>query len=178
MRGLRCAPVIDVTDLVYAADRAIWGAAFLGQELALHVALLVIRNRHTGITALLAAVVHQAELADVKIAAARPASPPVGLAVGDGFLEMVEARIAAPRQPPHLVPDRTLLIPQWFQLTAAVVNDADGRGKSQRKRALADGQRVLRMGNASADHRIDVYVEIRVLRQHLQLRVQNLEALL
>ena len=109
MRCLWGAPVVDVADLVDAADGAVGRTALFGEELAFHVGLLVVRDRHAGISALLGAVVHQTELADVEIASAGPAAPIVRLAVGDRLLKMVEARVAAAGQAPDFVPDGALL---------------------------------------------------------------------
>jgi hypothetical protein len=57
------------------------------------------------------------------------------------------------------------------------MNDADGRGETELNRAPADGERVLRMVNTAAHHRIDVYVKIRVLGEQLQLLVENFQTL-
>src|ERR1700761_9717179 len=103
--GLRGAPVVDVADLVHAGDGAVGSAALLGEELALHALGGVVGDGDCRIAALLAAVVHQAVFADVEVARACAAAPVVGLAVGDGFLKVVEARVGAPREAPDLVPD-------------------------------------------------------------------------
>ena len=63
-------------------------------------------------------------------------------------------------------------------MPAAVVNDSDGRAETQFDGALADGERVLRIRNAAADHRIDVHVKLGVFGQQLQLLVEYLQALL
>ena len=59
-----------------------------------------------------------------------------------------------------------------------IVNDPDRRRESQLQRALSHHQRVFRIVNAAAQHRIDVHVKQRVLGQNLQLLVQHLQALL
>ena len=112
LRRLRGAPVVDVADLVHTANGAVGRAALLGKELPLHVRPAVLGQRHAGIATLLRTVVHQAELADIEIASACAAPPVVGLAVRDRFLEVVEARIAAPRQLADFVPDGTLFLAQ------------------------------------------------------------------
>ncbi len=58
------------------------------------------------------------------------------------------------------------------------MNDSDGGGETQAQRALADGERVLRIADAAADHRIDIHVEVGMLGEQLQLLVQHLQALL
>ena len=58
------------------------------------------------------------------------------------------------------------------------MNDADGRAEAKLQRAPADGQRVLRIVDATTDHGINVHVKVGVLGQHLQLLVQNLQAFL
>ena len=67
---------------------------------------------------------------------------------------------------------------QRLELAVAVVDDADGRLEPQLQRPLADHQRVVGVFEAAADHGVDVHVELGVLGQHLQLFVEDLEALL
>ena len=74
--------------------------------------------------------------------------------------------------------DALFFVGQRLQLSAAVVNDADGRAEAQLQRALADGERILRIAHAAAHHGIDVHVEIGMFGQQLQLLVENLQALL
>src|SRR5262245_55172590 len=57
------------------------------------------------------------------------------------------------------------------------MNDAKRTLESQRKRALGDSFRVLRVTDAAADYRIDVHDEVRELGQVLQLLVENFQAL-
>ena len=92
---LRSAPMVDVAYLVDAADRAVRGAGFLGQELAFDVFRRVVREGDAGVAALLGAVVDQAVFADVEVAGAGAASPVIGLAFGDRFLKLVETGVAA-----------------------------------------------------------------------------------
>ena len=58
------------------------------------------------------------------------------------------------------------------------MNDSDGRTEAEFQSALADGERILRIADASADHRIDIDVKLGVLGQQLQLAVENLQAFL
>lgn len=60
--------MVDVADLVHAADGAVWRAAFRGQIFAFYVSRCVIGQRDARITALLAAIMHQAVFADIEIA--------------------------------------------------------------------------------------------------------------
>src|SRR5262249_9409792 len=63
-------------------------------------------------------------------------------------------------------------------LAITVVNNADRRGESQLQRAFADRERIVRVADAAAHYRVDVYVKLRVFGQQLQLLVEHLEALL
>ena len=74
--------------------------------------------------------------------------------------------------------DAPFLFAQRLQLPAAIVNDADGGSEPEFHGALPNHQRVLRMRNATAHHRIDIHVKISVLCEQLQLLVEYLQALL
>src|SRR6185437_14743726 len=78
--GLGVAPEIDQRCLMNAGNGAVGSAGFLGEVLAPDVGDSVIRQRDSGIAALLGAVVNQAVLADIEIAGAGSAAPVVGLA--------------------------------------------------------------------------------------------------
>src|SRR5271154_942414 len=95
-RFLWSTPVIDIAHLVHAADSAVRSAGLLGQELPLHIRRHVTRERDPRIPALLRAIVHQPELADVQIPPARPATPVICLPVGNSLLKMIEPRVASP----------------------------------------------------------------------------------
>src|SRR5580698_3329841 len=176
--GLRSAPVIDIADLVHAGDGAVGSAALLGEELLFHALGGVVGDGHRGIAALLAAVVHEAVFTNVQITRARPAAPVVGLAVGDGFLKVIEARVAAAREAADFVPDLALALAKRLQLAAAVVDDADSRAEAEFECALGDGQCVLGMRDAAADDGVDVHVKVSVFGEHAKLSVQNLQGLL
>ncbi len=143
---LRGAPVVDVADLVDAGDGAARGAAFFREELALDVFASVAGEGDARVAALLAAVVDEAVLADVEVACACAAAPVVGLPVGDGFLEVVEAGVAAAGELADLIPDVALALAEGPELTGAVVDDADGGAESEAEGALRDGQSVFRIG--------------------------------
>ena len=90
--------MVDIAHLVHATDRAVRRAALLRQELPLHIRRHVARQRNPRIPALLGAIVHQPELADVQIPPARPAAPVIRLPVRDRLLKVIEPRVAPPRQ--------------------------------------------------------------------------------
>ncbi len=68
-----------------------------------------------------------------------------------------------------------LFVAERLELAGAVVDDADGRSKSQPDGAAADGEGILRVLNASADDGIDVDVEVGVFGEELELFVEDLE---
>jgi hypothetical protein len=78
----------------------------------------------------------------------------------------------------HLVVDARSSSFSGCTCPVAVVNDSDGRAEAQFQRALADGERVLRMAHSAADHGIDVHVKLGVFGQQLQFPVEHLQALL
>lgn len=175
---LRCAPVVNVAYLVDAADSAVGSAAFFGEEFALDVGGLVFGERNARVAALLGAVVDQPKLADIDIAGTGPAAPVVRLAVGYGFLEVIEARVAAARELTNLVPHSAFGFAEGLELARAVVDDADGRGESQTQGPLADRQRISGIGYATTDDGVDVDMEVCMLCQHLKLRIEDFEAFL
>src|SRR6202034_2723486 len=153
-------------------------AAFFRKIFAAHVVSRVGRQWYTGIATLLRAVVHQAVLANVEIPRSGAAAPVVGQALRNVVLEGVDAGEAALLPRLHLVVDAALFVIQRLYLTAAVVNDSDGRAETQFHGALSDRERVLWIRNASAYNRIDVHMKVRVFGKPLQLLVQNFQALL
>ena len=169
--------MVDVGNLVDARDGAVGSAGFLGQKFTLHVLTAIFRQRRARPAALLRAVMDQAVFADVDIARAGAAAPIVGLAVHDGFLEMIEARIMLLAEILDLVINATLFAAQRLQLSVAIVNDADGGGKSQFQCAARNRQSILRILDAAADDGVDVHMKIGVLGQHLQFLVENFETL-
>ena len=124
--------------------------------------------------ALLRAVVHQAVFADVEVPRAGAASPVVRLAVGDGFLEIVDARVMLLVQLLHFVVDTPLLATQRLQLAAAIVNDADGRGEAELYGAPCRLTSASRVVDAAAHNGVDVDVKFGVLGQQLELLVEHL----
>src|ERR1700728_1564610 len=153
-------------------------AAFFGEVFATHVVARVSRQRYAGIATLLRTVVHQPVLADVEITCSGAAAPVVGKTLRNIVLEGVDAGEAALLPRFHLVVDAALFVIQRLYLTAAVVNDSDGRAETQFHGALSDRERVLWIRNGSAYNRIDVHMKVRVFGKPLQLLVQNFQALL
>ena len=98
--------------------------------------------------------------------------------MGNVVLEGVDAGEAALLHRFHFVVDTALFFAQRLQLTAAVVNNPNGRTESECDGTLADGERVLRITNAAADHGIDVHMKVGVFGQQFELAVENFQAFL
>src|SRR5437879_3499324 len=120
------APSVENRDLVHAGDGAVRGAALFGQVFAANVVAGVGFERNSGVAALLRAIVHQSVFADIEIAGAGSAAPVVTFALRNVVLEGVDASEAAFLERLHFVVDAALFLAQRLQLSAAVVNDADG----------------------------------------------------
>jgi hypothetical protein len=73
--GLRVAPVVEHGDLLRAGDGAARRARLLGVVLMFKVLAGVLLEWKGGISALLRAIVNQAVLADIELAAAGSAAP-------------------------------------------------------------------------------------------------------
>src|SRR5271168_1519727 len=136
---LRRAPAVEDRNLMHAGNRAMRRAAFFGEVFAAHVVARIGRQRHSGIAALLGAVVHQSVFADIEIARARATAPVVGQALRDVVLEGVDAGEAALLPRLHLIVNAALFLVERLHLAAAVVNNSDGRAETQLDGALADG---------------------------------------
>src|SRR5579862_3552252 len=162
---------------MYAADGAVGGAALGGEELAFDIFAGVVGDGHARVAALLAAVVDQAVFADVEVTRPGAAAPVVGPALGDGRLELVELGVVGLLAVGHGEKDLRFLGLEGLELAVAVVDDADGGFEAEFQGAAADGQCILGVTDASADHGVDVDVEFGVLGQHLQLLVEHLERL-
>src|SRR5580704_16819043 len=175
---LRSAPGIEDRYLMHAGDGTVRSAGFLGHILAADVVDGVLLQWSSRIAALLRAVVHQAILTNVYIARAGTAAPLVGPALSDVVLKAVDTGEAALLHRLHLVIDALFFFCKRLQLAAAIVNNANRRTKTESQRPPPDGQRVLRIAHAPADHGIYVHVEISMFGEQFQLLIQNLEALL
>src|SRR5271170_7164074 len=101
---------------------------------------------------------HETVLADVEVARSGAAAPVVGLAVGDGFLELVEAGIIALLPVAHLEIDAALFVLKRLELAVPVMDDADCRGEAEFQSTASDHQGVVRVLDAAAYHRVDVDV--------------------
>ena len=91
---------------------------------------------------------------------------------------MVKARVVLFLKRFHAAIDFALFRLQRLQLSTAIVNDSDGGGESEFQRARAHNYGILRIVNASAHNGIDVHVKHGMLREKLQLLVENLKTLL
>jgi hypothetical protein len=87
--------------------------------------------------------------------------------VSDVVLEVVEPRVAALLHRLHRAVDFALVLAQRLQLAAAVVDNSNSRGEAELQRALPDHQRIVRVLNAAADHRVDVDVKIGMFGEKL-----------
>ena len=123
---------------------------------------------------------YEAVLADVEIATAGAALPVVRAPEGEVPLEVVLVlhRVERRRQRRDLAVDTQLLRRERHHAAVAVVDQADRRRQTQFDRPLRDRQGVPGIAQVAAEHRVDVDAERGVLRQHLQLRVEHLQALL
>src|SRR5215469_5897780 len=116
---------------MHARHCAMRRAALLCEELAANVGYGIALQRNSRVATLLRTVVHQPVFADIQIARACTASPVVGSAVRDVFLEPVEARIMFLFHLLHFEIDFALFVSQRAQLSVAVLNDPHGQSESQ-----------------------------------------------
>ena len=93
-------------------------------------------------------------------------------------LKIVESRIRPLPQIHDLFENLDLPSIQRLQLAIVVVNDPHRAGESQLHRAMRNGQRILGILHPAAQHRIDVHLKNRVLRQPFQARIQRLQTFL
>src|SRR5215813_11683044 len=107
----------------------------------------------------------QPVLADVEVARARAASPIVHTAIGQVVLKPVETRPAPLAETLQLFVNPRLSLAQWFELSCAVVNDAERAAEPEFDSATSHRQRVFGVFDPAADHRIDTDVKFGVLGQ-------------
>src|SRR5215468_2996450 len=74
--------------------------------------------------------------------------------------------------------DAALFFPKWLQLAVAVVNDANRGAEAKLQSALSNHQGILRIMHPAADHGVDIHVKVGVFGEHLELLVENFQALL
>ena len=123
---------------------------------------------------------HEAVLTDVEIAPSGAALPVVRAPEREVPLKVVLVldRVERRGERGDLPIDAQLLRRQRHQAAMSVVDQADCRRQTQFDRPLRDRQCVLGMTQVAAEHGVDVDAERGVLSQHLELRVEHLQALL
>ncbi len=163
---------------MYARDCAVWRTALFGEEFAANVLFGVVGDRDARISALLGAVMDQAVFADIEITGPGAAFPIVWPAHSNIVLKIIQASITGLANFFQLLEYGQLFIPEWTNLSTAIVNDAHGGRKAEVNRTVRDGEGILRILNARADDRIDVHVKVGVFSQQLQFLVENLERFL
>src|SRR5262245_66281864 len=151
---------------MHAADGAVRRAPLGTHELAADVVESVLFERRPGCASLLRTPVHQTVLADVQVAAARPAVPVVWPAFDEILLkpayagvQVLEDLLSRADEPRDVVEHGAFSRTERLQQAVAVVNDPERRREAQLARAQVDVPRVLRIFHAAADDRIDVDVE-------------------
>src|ERR1700731_4683139 len=97
---------------MHTAHGAVRGAGFFGDILPANVLASVLIERFGRIAALLRAVMHQAVLANVHVTGPGPAAPPVGCALGNGVLEVVQPGEMTVLQSLHLMINRPFALPE------------------------------------------------------------------
>ena len=136
--------------------------------------------------ALLRTIVHQSILTDVKVSTSSAAPPPIiRLARRAAFSSDTDccwlmSAVRAFRHAPDPVVSEDPLpfpIPHRPQLSISVVNDVRPWSRSRARSPVCYGDRIFRIANAAADNRIDVYEELSVIGQILQLLIQHFETL-
>lgn len=158
-----------------ATDGAFGRTAFVGVKFAVAHIGRVLVQRYTGIAALLGTPMNQAIFADIQIAGAGAALPMVFAAAGHVVLKLVETGEGTFAQRHYLFEDFLIALREGFQLTAVVVNDADGAGESQFQGAIGDFQGVFGIFHAAAKHRIDIDLKFRPFGEHFQATVESLQ---
>lgn len=121
---------------------------------------------------------NQSILANVEVTRACAASPGVLASCCDIVLKRIDAREGPFPEAHDFLENLALMSIERSQLAVTVVNDTDRGRKTECDGALRDDQRVIRMVDPAPENRIDVDMKVRVLRQKLQLLIEDLEALL
>ena len=96
----------------------------------------------------------------------------------DIILEKIQLPVAAAAELLGFQIHGALMIAQRAKLTVAIMNDPHRRRESQLDRAPSDGERVLRIVNPAADHRVNIHVKLGMIREKLELLVEDFQALL
>src|SRR5581483_9307444 len=156
--GLRLAQVVEHGDLLHAGDGAAGSARLARIELAAQVLTGVVQERNARVAALLGAVMNEAVFADVQVASAGAASPVVGPAAGDVFLEAVEAGVGALAHA-HDIDEQALLpLAERLKLAAVRVQDTHRTREAELDGAPGHHQRVIRIAHRAAQNGVDVYL--------------------
>src|SRR4051812_1857490 len=108
---------------------------------------------------------NQPVFAYVEITGAGAAFPIIRSTPGNRFLEPVETRVVRLLQLFNGEINIPLRLPERPQLPLVIVNDPDRGSEAQFERSPADRQRIIRIMNPAAQHRVDIDVKIRVLRK-------------
>src|SRR5215471_8427113 len=140
----------------------------------------ILLERNTRTTALLRAIVDESILADVEIPASGAAFPVVRISLYEVLLKLVVVGKSRKRLAPDLndlLIDLDFAFTQRPQLAGVVVNDADRDRKTEFLRATGNRCGVFWIF-ARANHRVDVYLELRMLGQPLEFSVEHLQAFL
>ena len=119
---------------------------------------------------------HEAVFAHIEISSAGAAAPLVGGAADEVFLKqtIVGVRVEAALEALELVVHLALNEIERRKLARSIVDKADRGAESKAQRALRDEQRVGRVPDTSAVHRVHVHVERRVLGEPPQLLIEYL----
>ena len=105
----------------------------------------------------------QPVLADVHVARPSATAPFAWPPLGDCILKVVvQAREMALLALAHRLINGFFAFAQRLQLAIAIVDDSQGRREAKFQGSLAHDQRVFRIPDAAANHRIDIDVEVRV----------------
>src|SRR5262249_7798085 len=100
---------------MHTSNRAVRSACFLRKVFSFDVCFGVGRQRYSGIAALLRAVMYESVFADVQVTAARSASPLIGFAVGQVFLERVPSYVTFLSKVFHFEIEVAFDSSQWFE---------------------------------------------------------------
>ena len=109
---------------------------------------------------------NQPFLADVQIPGPRPALPLILNPVRDIILKIIQAGVIFLTHIPNFQINLLLTLKQRLQLAVAVVNNPHRRREPQLNGPLRHHNRILRIMNSAAYDRIDIHVEIGMLREH------------
>ena len=94
------------------------------------------------------------------------------------MLKLIKARERALTQSHDLFKDLPFTRAQRTELAVAIVENADRAGEAQLDGAAGDGQGILGVFDAAAQHGIDIHLKNGVLGQQTELLIEHLEAFL